>query len=361
MSAALPGAPRGGRLGAIVPVLNPDLATRQLVDLAVSAEDLGYDAVYMPEAWARDALVLCQAFAGATSRIQVGTAAVSVPVRTPAVAAMASATIDDLSGGRFTLGLGMGHQRTTTNWHGLPYEPKLQWLREYVEIVRRIHRREKMDFHGEILRSTDYRLGFEPRRPRIPIYLAVLRLGSMRLAGEIADGAFMYFAPPAYVRQGIAAMDEGLERAGRDPGSFDRTLMIPTWVTDDPARAREVARVQVAWYSNLAFYNAMFRDAGFVEEADRLRAAWAQVKERDPEMTGWMALSDCGTAEHVSDELVESVAVFGTAEQCRARIESYRELGVDTPIVFPYGVYGSAEEAFAGYRRTLAGAAGVAA
>ena len=348
----------GGRLGAIVPVLNPDLATRQLVDLAVLAEELGYDAVYMPEAWARDALVLCQAFASATTRIEIGTAAVSVPVRTPAVAAMASATIDDLSEGRFTLGLGMGHQRTTTNWHGLPYEPRLQWLREYVEIVRRIHRRERMEFQGEILRSTDYRLGFQPHRERIPIYLAVLRLGSMRLAGEIADGAFMYFAPPAYIRKGIAAMDEGLAKAGRDPRTFDRTLMIPTWVTDDPARAREVGRVQVAWYANLAFYNTMFREAGFADEADALRDAWAKVKADDPEMEGWMALSDCGTASLVSDELVESVVVFGSAEECRARVADYRELGVDTPIVFPFGVYGSADEALAGYARTLEACAG---
>jgi 5,10-methylenetetrahydromethanopterin reductase len=341
------------RLGAIVPVLNPDISSQQLVDLAVRAEQLGFDGVYMPEAWARDALILCQAFASATSTIEIGTAAVSLPVRTPAVVAMASATIDDLSGGRFTLGLGMGHQRTTTKLHGLEYAPKLQLMREYVEIVRRLHRREQMDFQGELLRSTDYRLGFQPRRERLPIYIAVLRLGAMRLAGEIADGMFMYFAPPAYVRKGIAAAEEGLALAGRDPASFDRTLMVPTWVTDDPARAREVARVQVAWYANLAFYNTMFREAGFAEDADRLRDAWAKVKEGDPEMKAWGAISDCGTAELVSDELVDSVAVFGSAAHCRERFEAYRELGVDTPIVFPYGVYGSADEAYAGYARTL--------
>ncbi len=345
------------RLGAIVPVLNPDIGTQQLVDLAVHAEACGYDAAYMPEAWARDALTLTTAFALATTRIEIGTAVITIPTRTPAVTAMAAATIDDLSGGRFTLGLGMGHQRTTTCWHGLEYEPKLGWLREYVDIVRRIHTREQMDYHGEWLRCTDYRLAFEPCRRRLPIYLAALRLGTMRLAGEVADGVFMYFAPPEYIRKGIAAMNEGLERAGRDPAAFDRAVMIPAWVTDDTARARDVARTQVAWYSNLTFYNTMFREAGFEDEADRLRDAWAKVKAADPEMKEWLALSDCGTAELVSDELVEAVAVFGSADECRAKIEGYRALGVDTPIVFPYGVYADGQQAFEGYARTLAGCA----
>lgn len=346
-----------GRLGAIVPVLNPDLTTQHLVDLAVRIEELGYDGVYMPEAWSRDALVLTTAFALATSRVEVGTAVVTVPVRTPAITAMASATIDDLSDGRFVLGLGMGHHRTSTCWHGLEYDPKLVWLREYVEIVRRIHAREQMDFRGERLRCTDYRLGFEPHRRRLPIYLAALRLGTMRLAGELADGIFLYFAPRPYVERGLAAIAEGLERAGRDPASFDRTLMIPTWVTDRPEQARDVARNQIAWYANLAHYNTMFREAGFEAEADALREAWAAVKREDPEMTGWLALSDCGTASLVTDAMVESVAVFGTAEECRAKVESYREVGIDTPIVFPYGVYDGAEAAWAGYARTLAGCA----
>ena len=116
--------------------------------------------------------------------------------------------------------------------------------------------------------------------------------------------------------------------------------------------------MQVAWYANLAFYNSMFRDAGFTREADDLREAWARVKADDPEMNGWMALSDCGTASLVSDELVESVVVFGSAEECRARISAYRDMGIDTPIVFPFGVYGSADEAFAGYARTLEACAG---
>jgi alkanesulfonate monooxygenase SsuD/methylene tetrahydromethanopterin reductase-like flavin-dependent oxidoreductase (luciferase family) len=102
------------RLGAIVPVLDPSLTTHELVQMAVFAEEQGYDAAFMPEAWSRDAVCILAAFACATERMEIGTAAISLPVRSHATVAMAAATIDDLSDGRFILGIGVGHERTTT-------------------------------------------------------------------------------------------------------------------------------------------------------------------------------------------------------------------------------------------------------
>lgn len=327
------------RLGAVVPVLDPSLTTHDLVRMAAFVEEQGYDAAFMPEAWSRDAICILTAFACATERIEIGTAAISLPVRSHATVGMAAATIDDLSDGRFILGIGMGHERTTTRWHGLPYEPSLQWMREYVEVIRRIHRREVMSFEGERVRSTHYRLGFEPRRKHVPIWIAVLKPGMMRLAGEIADGMLMYFSPLAYVGVGVEAVAEGLAKAGRARGSFDLGLMIPTCVTDEPAAARAVARRQVAWYSNLPFYNDMFAIAGFETEAGQLRDAWAEIRERDPEGNAWTQLDTGGTEQYVSDEMADAVVVIGDADHCAARIEEYAAAGVDTPIVFPFGGY----------------------
>ena len=237
--------------------------------------------------------------------------------------------------------------------HGLEYEPSLQWMREYVEVVRRIHRREVMDYVGERVRSTHYRLGFEPHREHVPIWIAVLKPGMMRLSGEIADGMLMYFSPLAYVEVGVRAVAEGLDTAGRDRGEFDLALMIPTCVTDEPEAARAIARKQVAWYNNLPFYNDMFALAGFEKEAGQLRDAWAEIRARDPEGNGWTQLDTGDTEQYVTDEMADAVVVIGDADHCAARIEDYVAAGVDTPVVFPFGGY-EPGESWDGFTHTLA-------
>ncbi len=351
------------RLGIILPPQDPNLSVAQLVSLARLAEDEGYDAVFTPEAFAYDALCVMTACAAATSRIQLGTAIVTLPVRTPVLTAMGSITIDNLSGGRFNLGLGMGHRRMQEGVHGLEFKPELRLMREYVEIVNRFVAGEDMAVRGERLRSTDGRVGTKPLRPHIPVYLAALLPGAVRLAGEVAYGILPYYATPTYLARVLELLAEGAAKAGRDVAEIDVALMIPTWVTDDPAAAREIARGQIAWYNNFEFYNSMFREAGFVEEADALRAEWAAI-EADPirkkiwERSRDDADAHAGTARFVSDEMVDSIFVIGSTEECARRIARYYDLGVTTPMVFPQGVYPSAEAAMAGYSATIRGTAG---
>lgn len=351
------------RLGLILPPQDPNLSVRQLVDLAVLAEAEGYDAVFTPEAFAYDALCLMTACAAATSRIQLGTSIVTLPVRTPVLTAMGAITIDSLSGGRFNLGLGMGHRRMQEGVHGLEFKPELRLMREYVEIVNRFVAGEDMAVRGERLRSTDGRVGTTPVRPHIPVYLAALLPGAVRLAGEVADGILPYYATPSYLARVLEGLAEGARLAGRDVAEIDVALMIPAWVTDDPAAAREIARGQIAWYNNFEFYNAMFREAGFVEEADALKREWAAI-EADPERKKlWEKSRDdvdahAGTARLVSDEMVDSIFVIGSAEECARRLERYYDLGVTTPMVFPQGAYTDAAAAVEGFSRTVRGAAG---
>lgn len=350
------------RLGVVLPAQDPNLSARDLVELARRIEAAGYTSVYLPEAWCWDALGVLSGIAMATERVEIGTAIVTLPVRTPALTAMGALTVDSLSNGRHVLGLGTGHRRLVETWHGLEFEPRLQRMREYVAIVRGIVAREDMHFEGRYYRCVDGRLDVEPLRRHIPIYVAALGLETMKLAGEIADGLLPYYATPDYVVRCVEAVAEGARRVGRDPAEVEIALMIPTWVTDDPAAAREVARSQIAWYNNFEFYNRMFRAAGFVEEADALRDAWARVNA-DPELRDrWgesrdLEGSDAGTAALVSDTMVDSIFAIGSAEECRARIESSRDLGVGQPLIFPQGQYTSRDEALAGFGRTIDGLA----
>jgi alkanesulfonate monooxygenase SsuD/methylene tetrahydromethanopterin reductase-like flavin-dependent oxidoreductase (luciferase family) len=346
------------RLGVTIPPHNPHLDTAQVSGLVQSAEQLGYDAAFLPEAWSYDTTCVMTRCGLETERIQIGSSILPLEPRTPAQTAMAAVAIDDASQGRLILGLGVGHRHKEENWHGLDYRPRVDRMREYVEIVREIASGREMDYDGDHLRCGGYALGITPYRRDFPIYLAALGLRTHRLVGEIADGVLAYYAPPLYVKRIVEVIHEGAESAGRDPSEIEIGLMIPTHVTDDPDAARTIGRKQIAWYNNFENYNDMFRNAGFADEADALREAWAKVRERDPEMLEWQAAqgNDCGTAEIVTDEMVESIFVFGDADEVQRRIEGYREVGVDLPIVFPQGSFDDAESSIEAYVRTMAGA-----
>lgn len=348
------------RLGCTIPPHNAYLDTAQVSGLVQHAEALGYDAAFLPEAWSYDTTCMLTRIALETSRIQIGAAILPIEVRTPAQTAMAAVTIDDVSGGRHIVGLGAGHRHKEEHWHGLDYRPRVARFKEYVEIVREVISGREMDYRGKHLSCTGYELGIAPVRRRQPIYLAALGLKTHRMVGQVGDGVLAYYAPPGFIASIVDAIHDGARSAGRSPDEIEICLMIPTRVTDEPDAALELGRKQIAWYNNFENYNGMFRVSGFADEADALKAAWAKVRERDPDMLEWQAAqgNDCGTAELVPDEMVRSIFVFGSAEECHEQIERYRHVGVDMPIVFPQGTFEDAETSLADYERTLAGARG---
>jgi alkanesulfonate monooxygenase SsuD/methylene tetrahydromethanopterin reductase-like flavin-dependent oxidoreductase (luciferase family) len=335
------------RLGLVLPPQNPHLTAGDLIELGVLADRCGYDLILVPEAMSYEAPTLVGALSQATANVEIGTGVVTIPVRSPALTAMAALTADSISDGRFVLGLGMGHESITTTWHGLPYEASAKRFREYVEIVRGVLRGGTMDFVGEHLRCTDLGLGVTPLRPDIPIYLAALSLSTMRLAGEVADGILAYYAPPAHLAKALAAVDEARRAAGRDDDAVDVCLMVPTEITDAVGPAREAARAQIAWYGNLDLYNRMFSRAGFADEAAELRRRWAESENWESEVDG------TGAASAVSDDLLEAIFVIGDDVACRQAIEDYREVGVTTPAIYPQGVFEDRASSMEGYKRTI--------
>jgi len=157
--------------------------------LARRAEELGYVSAWVPEAYGTDAISILGALAARTSRIGLGTGIVNVFSRTPALLAQTAATLDQLSNGRFSLGLGTSGHQVVAGWHGVAYEHPLRRMRETVEIVRQVMRREPLLYDGEVFHlGQGLRLMAHPRRPAVPIYLATLTRGGVRLAGELAEG-----------------------------------------------------------------------------------------------------------------------------------------------------------------------------
>ena len=299
------------------------LTLRQLIDLARLAEACGYESIWVPEGSGKDAFSQLTAYALATQRIQLGTGIAIIYSRTPSLLAMTAGTLDHVSSKRAILGLGIGHRQGIELGHGVTFGKPMRRMREYVATIRAI-------LHGEnIPEATEvpikrFRLEFTPERASLPIYLAALGPRMCQLAGEIADGVLMNWATMTYVQEAIANVRLGTERAGRAPDEVDIACYIRAAVGPDETAVRQALARETVRYISLDFYRQMFNQSGFTEETEAVMKALPSGID--------------AAAERISDRMLAEVAIFGSPETCRRRIEAYRALGVAQPIVAPVTV-----------------------
>lgn len=295
----------------------------EVVAFARAAEECGYEAIFVPEAWGRDAFVTLGALARVTERIGLGTAIVNVYSRTPALLAMAAVTLDELSGGRAILGLGTSGQRVIEGWHGVPMARPLRRLRETTEAVRAIVGGSRHGYTGETLSvAPGFAVTLARPRDRIPIFHASLTPRAIRQCAEVADGWLPYFASPETLRADLSTIEETLGRAGRERASFTVTPFLPVLVSDDEAAARAVLKRHLAFYIGGMgrFYRETVARHGFADAAEEIRGLW-DARERD------------AAALAVTDELLDAFAIVGDAARCRARLDDYRAAGADLPVI----------------------------
>jgi F420-dependent oxidoreductase-like protein len=295
----------------------------EVAAFARTAEECGYEAIFVPEAWGRDAFVTLGALARVTERIALGTGIVNVYSRTPALLAMATLTLDELSGGRAILGLGTSGQRVVEGWHGVPMARPLRRLRETTEAVRAIVSGSRRGYTGGTLSvAPGFAITLARPRDRIPIYHASLTPRAIRQCAEVADGWLPYFASPDTLRADLATIEEVLRESGRERASFTVAPFLPVIVSDDEAAARAVLRRHLAFYIGGMgrFYRETVARHGFGDAADQIRRSW-EARQRE------------AAAEAVTDDILDAFAVVGDAGRCRARLDDYRAAGADLPIV----------------------------
>ena len=314
------------------------VAPREMARAAEIADEAGIDTLWIPEAWGYDQVPIITELLLKTKRLKVGTGIMNCFSRSPGVVAMTAATLDEMSEGRFILGLGTSGQNVIEGFHGIPFEKPLQRLREYVEIVRLFGAGERIAKHkGEVYPNLrPFKIAFTPARKRVPIYIASLAKKSVQMCGEIADGWMPTFWPVHMYAQGLAWIEEGAAKSGRDPKEVDVAPFIGTVVNDDLEAARTVAKWPIGFYIGGMgkFYHRLLTRAGFGPEVDRVKQLYDEGK-RDEAYAA------------VDDKIVDAVCAYGPLEKVKAKLDEFRAAGVTNPTVsYPTGADEKAVEKY---------------
>jgi F420-dependent oxidoreductase-like protein len=305
--------------------------------LAQEADRLGYSVVWAAEAWGSDVVSVLGFLAATTSRIDLGSAIMQIPARTPAMTAMTAATLDTLSGGRFRLGLGVSGPQVSEGWHGVRFDKPLGRTREYVEIVRKALRRETLTYDGAhyTLPLPDgpgkaLKMIIHPIRAEVPVYLAAVGPRNLELAGEIGDGVLPLFLAPERAADVLGPVRAGRAKAGRDLTGFDVAPTVPLSVGPDPVACAAPVRDYAALYvggmgsREKNFYNDIARRMGFEAQAREVQDLYLARKQRE-------------AAAAVPYEFVDRTSLLGPPERIADRLTELAEAGVTTVSAAPYG------------------------
>ncbi|HSV05381.1 MAG TPA: LLM class F420-dependent oxidoreductase [Candidatus Binatus sp.] len=307
------------------------------MELIKEADRLGFDSVWTAEAYGSDAITPLAWIAAQTKRLKLGSGIMQMAARTPAMTAMTATTLDQLSGGRMLVGLGVSGPQVVEGWHGVPYGKPLQRTREYIEILRAIWARERPLEHTGPQYQIPYRgpdstgLG-KPLRSilhgrQIPIYVAAVGPKSVEQVAEVADGWLPMFYSPYRARVYGEALDRGFRKAGGGKGlkNFDVAAGPMVIVGDDVQACLGFVKPMLALYvggmgaRGKNFYNDLACRYGFEAEAKKIQDLYLDGKK------------DEATAA-VPDQLADEVSLVGPKERIRDRLAAWRESPVTTMI-----------------------------
>ena len=290
------------------------------------AEAAGYESLWVTERYFHEETFSLLGFlAAATQEIKLGLGVTNPYTRNPALLAMACATLDRISGGRFRLGLGRSERYVIQDRMGIPYGDARSNLQEVVTIIRDLLSGERVTSAEGQYKLRDAHLAIEPIQKRLPIYLAAIGPQALRLAGAIADGVLLNaYVPTGYVRYAVEEVRKAAQQAGRDPASVDVACMLPVRLTDSPESIWSGLKHRVARLLAEPHVGEILLEKGGFDPSilGPLRALATRNGGND-------------AAGLVSDEMVDAFYLVGPVERCKERIGEYREAGVQLPLLLP--------------------------
>ena len=302
------------------------------IELIQQAESMGYDSVWTAEAYGNDAVTSAAYVLAQTSKIRVGTAIMQMPARTPAMCAMTAMSLDQLSGGRFIVGLGASGPQVVEGWHGVPYGKPVTRTKEYIQIMRKIFEREgPVEFDGQMYQMPNQSEGTtglgKPLKSilaatDIPIYTASITPAGLRCAGEGADGVFPVWMDPNKYDVLGESIEQGFEKAGNGKSlkDFDIAPFVTVAMNDDLDAAYDALRPWLALYiggmgaKNKNFYHEYATRLGYGDAANQIQELYLSGKKPEAEAL-------------VPNELLDEVSLIGPRERIIERLGPWKDAG----------------------------------
>jgi probable F420-dependent oxidoreductase len=288
-------------------------------ELSTMAEEAGFDSLWTPDYYWRDATVALALMATSTRRIRIGSDILHAFLRTPVLTANMAFDIDELSNGRLILGLGVGTRRMNTDWYNVPFDPPVRRLRESVQLLRTVWASHKggkpLEFKGEFhgISHPLYHRPGPPLRERIPIYFAAVGPHMIRATAEMADGLLGTFGSRWYVENVVCPhLMQGLRSVGRERKDVEVAQFVITSISRDGQEARREVKQTLAYYLLGRPHSYILDAHGWEKEKVAIQEA-ARTMDRDKMIAA------------VSDEMLDALAIAGTPDEARSRWKQYFE------------------------------------
>ena len=301
-------------------------SVERLVGLSQLAELDGYDRVWLPETWGRDAVTTLTTIARETTDIGIGSSLLNVYSRSPALIGQTAATLQEASDGRLRVGVGPSGPQVIEQWHGTAFDRPLRRTRETIDIVKQVLTGQPVDYDGDIFELSGFRLRCDPPDPPPAIDAGGLGPKSVELAGRFADGWHAILRTPAGMADRLEDFDRGAHLGDRDRASQRVTLSVTCCALADGDRARELTRQHLAFY--IGGMGTYYRDA---VARQGYEATATEVFDR------WTDGEQAAATAAVDDDLLDELAVAGTPEECREHLGRFAAIdGVDAiNVMFP--------------------------
>lgn len=271
------------------------------------------DSVWIPETWGMEGYSMLSAVSQITKNSKIGSSIINIYSRTPTLIAMGAATVDLLSNGRFILGLGTSSKPIIQEWHGLEFTNPVQRMHEYVDIIKLSLSGNKVNYNGKLFHLRNFTLLIKPQRASIPIYLAAVNEKMVELTWEIADGVIFYLRPITELKSTIQKMQ--LKK------KIDVAYQIITCISDDSEKAVDRAKRTLAFYISVGeIYRKFLSKNGFNNET---RNIYEEFKKSGLK----------SNHELITDEMLDSLVICGTPQECVKKLARIVNAGVTLPII----------------------------
>ena len=299
------------------------LPMNAIPELAQLAEKHGFDCAWGGEANNKDPTVMLAGIPAATNSLKIGSAVYHILGRTPATLALQAVGLDELSSGRFLLGIGSSNP-TIAKWHGQNFDHPLGRVEEYLSIVRTAMRGDKLNFNGKFFTAQNFKMAFRPSGRSIPVYLAGFGPKMSRLAGRMTDGVLINMANPTEIHRIAKEVKRGAEEAGKDPSSVEIICKIRCSIASSYEAAREALSHALTYYALADYYRDLLGRMGFGAEVEAMRTAWKSG--------GFHA-----ARKFVTDGLFDGLPLVPatSAQEIVKQIKPYQQAGA-TRVILPY-------------------------